>query len=147
MTTPQQPLKVLVLDDSAAFRAVAERAVRKAGHEFIGVGSWVEVVRVVIRERPDAALIDVSLPVVEGYQVVEIARRHWAELVVVLTSGEPAPVLEARAAKAGADAYLTKLDVPKQLVPTIETLVRRRKTSSRRIARPASTPRDGLPRP
>jgi CheY-like chemotaxis protein len=119
-------MKLLALDDSAAFLAVVERAARAGGWEFVPVASWAELGLKLARERPDVVLVDVTVPVIEGVQVVEIARRHWPDLPFVLTSGEPAGALEKRATAAGASAYVTKTDVPRQLVRILDALVGRR---------------------
>lgn len=129
-------MRVVAVDDSKAFLALVERVVRGAGHEFLGVSTWTELAKVLAREPADAVIIDASLPILAGVEIVEVTRRHWRELPIVLVSGEPGGVLELRATEAGADAYLAKTDVPKQLGRTLETVVRRRLSATRKARRP-----------
>ncbi len=124
-------MKVVVADDSRAFLAVVQRALQSAGYEAVGVTSWLELPKTVARERPDAVVIDASMPVLEGIQLVEVTRRHWPELPIVLMAGEPFGELANQAQAAGATAYVAKTDVPTQLGRVIDHVLRRRTATGR----------------
>jgi DNA-binding response OmpR family regulator len=131
-------MKIVAVDDSRAFLAVLERAARAAGAELRGLSTWTELLKVLSHEPADAVVIDASMPILAGVQIVEVTRRHWPALPIILVSGEPSGVLDLQATSAGADAYLAKTEVPKQLMRTVEQAIRRRASASRRVRRPDS---------
>lgn len=108
-------MKIFALDDSQAYLAIARRIATAAGHTLIGVSQWSEVGEILSREKPDIALIDLNMPVLEGLKVVDVLRRHWSRLPIVLMSGEPRSVREREVLASGADGYLRKQDITRAL--------------------------------
>ena len=68
-------MKILVVDDSPTIRAALALLVKKMGHEVLQASDGGEAVDTYLRERPDLVLIDVMMPVCDGY---EAARRMRA---------------------------------------------------------------------
>jgi DNA-binding response OmpR family regulator len=119
-------LKILVLDDSEAYLAFARRAVGAAGHAFVGVSSGADLERRIADERPDAVLIDVTIPGARGFELVHVVRRHWACLPVLLMSAEPGSrLLERNALASGADGYVHKLDLADELNRALDVAAER----------------------
>src|SRR3954470_5233528 len=77
------PRTVLVVDDSAAFRATAQVLLKARGYEVVGVAGDVETALAAARDlAPDCVLLDVNLPGGDGVSVVgEFA----ADVVLVST--------------------------------------------------------------
>jgi DNA-binding NarL/FixJ family response regulator len=77
------PRTVLVVDDSAAFRATARVLLGARGYEVVGVADSVASGLAAARElRPDAVLLDVNLPDGDG---LSAARAFEADVVLVST--------------------------------------------------------------
>lgn len=86
------PLRALLVDDDARFRAMARRVLLADGMEVVAeVGKGAEVQDAVARWRPDVVLLDVGLPDVDG---VEVARRLQREVrcpsVILISSRDVA---------------------------------------------------------
>ena len=79
--------RVLVVDDHAGFRSFARRLLSAAGFVVVGeVGSGEDAVAASERLRPDAVLLDVQLPDLDGFEVARRLARQPDAPDVVLTS-------------------------------------------------------------
>jgi len=113
-TAPQQAAtRVLLVDDSPDFLRAAERVVAsQPSVEVIGVAqSGVEAVAKVTALRPDVVLMDVVMPVMNGFEVTRrLKQMSDAPFVIIVTMHDgPEHVEAARAA--GADGFVTKPDL------------------------------------
>ena len=100
---------VLVVDDDAAFRHLAARLLRSWGYQVVGeVASVAEAVASAAELSPDAALVDVSLPDGNGFDLTVRLRSLPAPIQVVLISSDAEPGFTAAAHRAGAAGFLPK---------------------------------------
>src|SRR5687767_8817719 len=101
--------RILLLDDSALVLNATKLALEAGRHEvyttseppvfFISLEKW----------RPDLALVDVSMPTLEGDAVVWIARAHQLHACrIVLYSAKTAAELEKLVTSSGADGFICK---------------------------------------
>ena len=101
---------VLVVDDYGDTRRVVRWMLEQKGYHVVEATNGQEAVETAVRERPDLILMDLSLPVLDGFDAVRQARAH-EELrrvpVVAFTAHDTADFRD-RAAAAGCDHYLTK---------------------------------------
>jgi DNA-binding NarL/FixJ family response regulator len=100
---------VLVVDDQAAFRAVARALLERDGFQVVGEAA--DAATAVLAERalrPDIVLLDVRLPARSGLEVARAIRAHSGSAEVVLTS--TADYTHA-VADCGARAFLPKLSL------------------------------------
>ena len=133
-------MKLLVLDDSKAFLAVIKRTLERSGHVCLAATSWPEAIRLT-REAPDAVLVDVAMPVIDGFELVKTIRRFWPKLAIILMSGEPGTLYEEQAKNAGADGYIPKTSIPSSLDALLaevtgSSATKRRARPSTRLERP-----------
>lgn len=81
------PLRVLLVDDDARFRAVARQALVADGAQVVAeVDNGADVERAVRVWRPDVVLLDIGLPDIDGLEVARRLRNVAAETPVVLIS-------------------------------------------------------------
>ncbi len=87
--TGPHPATVLVIDDEAAVRFVIERMLGRAGIRVVGASGGDEGLALYRRHLPqiDAVLLDVTMPRMNGFQVLRELRRIQADVRVILTSG------------------------------------------------------------
>jgi len=114
-------IKVLLADDHSIVRGGLRRIVEEGGD--MGVVAEAadgrEALRKVDEARPDVAVVDISMPGIDGLEVVGRLQESHPELpVLILTMHEEAQYI-VRAIEAGAMGYLTKQSAPEQLVTAI----------------------------
>jgi PAS domain S-box-containing protein len=79
---------VLVVDDEAAVRAVAQEALERSGYQVLLAANGKEAIALVESGvELDAVLLDMTMPVMSGEETLEAIRSHSATLPVVLCSG------------------------------------------------------------
>ena len=117
-------MKVLVIDDEQDIRLVAQVGLRSAGMTVVTADSGEAGIEAARRERPDAILLDVMMPGMDGYATCA-ALKADAELasipVVYLTAKSPIGA-QARAGAAGAAGFIAKPFLPLEL-PALLTAV------------------------
>ncbi|MEW5854671.1 MAG: response regulator [Myxococcota bacterium] len=101
--------KVLVVDDSEICREFVKMALEDRGYNVVGLESPLGFSRALFEERPDLALIDVTMPALRGDKLVELAMktsRH--KCAIVLYSDRPEPELDSLARACGATGFICK---------------------------------------
>ena len=117
---PLAKRRILVVDDQESIRAVLRQALVEAGAEVLEAGGGTDGIAIAARERPDLILLDIAMPEMNGWQVLEGLRAaaETAEIPVVLetSSGDfPSYDLAKRHAVA---AFVSK---PFRLSDVVET--------------------------
>ncbi len=114
----QGALRVVIADDAAAMRALL-REVLGASPSFRVVGEAAdgdEAVRLSAREQPDMVLLDLAMPILDGFGAIPRIRACSPTSRIVVLSGFSAGRMAQRALDVGADAYLEKRDRPDELL-------------------------------
>ena len=102
--------KILVIDDSELVLEITRDALREEGYDVVTNSSWVEVNATIREHRPDMILLDLMMPDVDGFAVLEWIRDQGGAIrcpVVVLTSSEHAEHAQ-RCMDLGASAFHRK---------------------------------------
>ena len=119
--------KILLVEDNDMSRDMLSRRLQRKGHELLLAGDGMQAILMAESEAPDLILLDMSLPVIDGW---EAARRLKASPT---TSSVPIIALTAhamtgdreKALAAGCDEYDTKPVDFAQLLAKIDTLLAR----------------------
>jgi len=119
-----QGARVLVVDDDETIRAVVRRLAELGGAEVAEAATGEEALRELYTGRPDIVVLDIDLPGLDGWQVLERIRQ-LADLPVVMLSAHADELEKVRALHAGADDYVTKPFGPQELLARLEAHVRR----------------------
>lgn len=113
--TPMTPFgdacgDVLVVDDFADAVALYETMLVENGHAVRTAMSGLDALRLVDEREPELVLLDVSMPGLDGVEVLRTlrARRGGGPAVIMLTAARREPHAIEAGLKEGADAYLTK---------------------------------------
>ena len=117
-------IKVLIVDDSEPLRSSLDGLVAELpGLEVVGTAADGAVALTLIAERcPDLVLMDLSMPVMDGFEALLLIRQqHPRTRVIMMTVCDGAEV-EARCLAGGADAFLTKQRVSKELAGIVRKL-------------------------
>jgi DNA-binding response OmpR family regulator len=116
--------RVLVVDDQAAVRRVVRRLLERSGYEVDEADDGRAALVRVRDAEPDAVVLDVTMPVIDGWTTLEWIRR-LSNVPVLMLTGRSAEVERARGLRAGADDYLIKPFGSQELLARLDVLVRR----------------------
>ncbi|HEY2898049.1 MAG TPA: sigma-54 dependent transcriptional regulator [Gemmatimonadaceae bacterium] len=97
---------VLLIDDTPEVTAVLGAFFERAGHQVVRVHSGEHGIEAFQRTRPDLVLLDLQLPDMSGFDVLEHIREH--EPVVIMVTGHGDIPLAVQALQRGAENFLTK---------------------------------------
>ena len=100
--------KVLVVDDEAALRRLMARALEQAGHEVVQAEDGNAALVEVNRQQFDAILSDISMPGLDGVQLLREVRARDLDVPVILLTGNPSVESAMQAVEYGAFEYLAK---------------------------------------
>lgn len=83
--------RILIVEDDVDLRRMFRQALTLAGYDAIEAGDGMEALRVLDRELPDAVILDLGLPIVNGYVVRQeiAAQAHLRQIPVVVVTGLP----------------------------------------------------------
>jgi DNA-binding response OmpR family regulator len=133
--------QVLVIDDDETIRAVLRRIVEMAGGNVTETATGEEGLRALYAARPDVVVLDIGLPGLDGWQVLERVRQ-LTDLPVVMLSAHDDELEKVRALQAGADDYVTKPFGAPELLARLQVQVRRARAATPRRDQPLLPYRD-----
>ena len=110
------PRRVLIVEDNEDARTMLRFLIESLGHEVFAASDGAEAIELVPRVQPDLTLVDVGLPVINGYDVARHVRsyiRPPARLVALTGYGLPED--RARCLAAGFDDHVVKPIDPERL--------------------------------
>ena len=114
-------IKVLLADDHIIVRAGLRRIIEDAGDMTVvaEAADGGEAIRRIHETLPDVAVVDISMPGLDGLEVISQVHVHYPKMpILVLTMHEEEQYV-VRAIGAGAMGYMTKRSAPEQLVNAI----------------------------
>ena len=109
--------RVLVVEDSSVIRRLIEVCLRPASLDLIMAEDGPSGLERVRAEEPDLVVLDIGLPVMDGWQVLDEIRRdpRLAQLPVLVLTAHAEEESRRRADEGGADAFVTKPFQPSDL--------------------------------
>jgi two-component system response regulator MprA len=118
-------MKVLVVDDEPALRSALERALRLEGHDVELAEDGSRALDAVATARPDAVVLDVSMPGIDGLEVCRRMRSGGDRTPVLMLTARDAIDDRVAGLDAGADDYLVKPFALRELQARLRALLRR----------------------
>jgi len=118
MATP-----ILVVDDSAVSRSIVIRSLPPGWDVAISQASNGSEALAVLAQKPQAVvLLDLNMPVMDGYQFLEALQGagDGARPVVIVLSGDVQPEARARVTKLGARAFVNKPIRPQSVLAALK---------------------------
>jgi len=135
-TKVQRP-RVLLVDDYPDAREMYSEYLDFSGFEVVEAANGMEALQRAVDESPDIILMDLSLPVMDGWEATRRLKadaRTSAIPVVALTGHALAGISEG-ARRAGCDAFITKPCLPEDLVKEIRKILDQVPAASRKTRR------------
>ena len=132
MNTKSDRPRVLLVDDYPDAREMYTEYLEFSGFEVVEAGNGMEALQRAIDESPDIILMDLSLPVMDGWEATRRlkADHRTASIPVVALTGHALAGISEGAKKAGCDAFVTKPCLPEDLVREIRKILGRPPSSS-----------------
>ena len=117
--------RVLVVDDDPAVRASLERALKLEGYEVLTAADGSEALREVAVAPPDALVLDVLMPELDGLEVCRRMREAADRTPVLMLTARDEVSDRVDGLDAGADDYLVKPFALEELLARLRALLRR----------------------
>jgi two-component system alkaline phosphatase synthesis response regulator PhoP len=117
--------KVLIIEDDDVIAQGMTRHLQAAGFDAVGVANGETGLARLRYERPDVCVLDLMLPGVDGWKVIESARNEGIGTPIVVVSARGTEHDRVHALEIGADDYLVKPFSMKELVARVGVAARR----------------------
>jgi DNA-binding response OmpR family regulator len=115
---------VLVVDDDADIRDLVGELLRRAGHEVIEAPDGESGLKLFYAQQPDLVVLDVSMPGLDGWEVLKRIR-ELSDLPVLMLTARAEELEKVRGLRAGADDYVTKPFGRQELLARVDAALRR----------------------
>ena len=121
----EQPLKVMVIDDSRTIRRTAQMLLGEAGCEVITASDGFDALAKIVDHKPQVIFVDVLMPRLDGYQTCAVIKQNSAfkDTPVILLSSRDGLFDKARGRVVGSDQFLTKPFSKEELLDAIRAHV------------------------
>ena len=100
--------KILVVDDEVKACELLKRFLEKKGYEVITSNSGEDAIKKVKDEKPNAMLLDIRMPGMEGTEVLKRVREFDKEVGIIMVTAVKEDNIGKEALKSGANEYITK---------------------------------------
>ena len=116
---------VLIVDDTEDMRMIHSAFLQRMGYRVLEARDGSEAVRLANEMRPDAILMDLALPVLDGWGAIEALHGDpdTAGIPIIVLSSENDPTCRERAHAAGCAAFLSKPCGAKKLAASMARVV------------------------
>jgi len=120
----QDKKKILVIDDEDDIRLVVTTRLERAGYVTIVAADGREGLRRFYNDKPDLIVLDIAMPEMDGWQVLERIR-EVSNLPVLMLTAAAQEREKVRGLRGGADDYITKPFSGEEFLARVEAALRR----------------------
>ncbi len=119
-------MRVLIIEDSATFRAIHSRYLNDAGYETEAVSSGEEAMQVLELKKIDIILMDVQMKGLSGFETAELIRETFPKpwLPIIFATADESDTSYQKAMDSGGDDYLIKPIKEAALIAKVESIER-----------------------
>lgn len=113
--------RVLVVEDNEDNRRILRDLLTSAGYSLVYAEDGEQALIVAARERPDLILMDIQLPLLDGYETTRRLKKNpgLCHIPVIAVTSYALSGDDVKAKAAGCDAYVTKPFSPRQLLQEV----------------------------
>lgn len=152
MKNPDAVIKVAIADDHALFRTGVKTSLssRKDIQMIAEAENGMQLMNLLKHIRPDVVLLDIHMPIMDGYTTLPEIKRLYPEVKVIMLSMNNDPSIISKMMEVGANSYLTKESDSETIYQAIKTchesefffndLTNKALLSGLRMKKPAETP-------
>jgi two-component system cell cycle response regulator DivK len=115
--------RILVVEDQEDNRQILRDLLGNAGYELVEAENGEEAIAAVARQRPDLILMDIQLPVMDGYEATRRIRANLdlKSIPIIAVTSYALTGDENKALAAGCDGYVSKPYSPRDLLAKVRT--------------------------
>ena len=119
--------KILIADDEPNIVISLEFLLKREGYEVVVARNGIEALERVRAERPDMAILDVMMPLRNGFEVCQDLRQdpEFKDLRIMMLSAKGRDTEVSKGLALGADVYMTKPFSTRELVAKVKALIDR----------------------
>jgi DNA-binding response OmpR family regulator len=120
-------LRVLVTDDEPITRMLVKLLLEREHFDVLEATNGNQAIEIAVREHPDLLLIDLNMPVMDGYQAIQNLRLdpRLATLPIIVLTAEEGDSIERRVLELGANDYMVKPFEPAVLLARVNAVFSR----------------------
>jgi two-component system nitrogen regulation response regulator NtrX len=122
--------RILVIDDEGAIRDSLKMILEYEDYQFVGAASGQDGLAAVQRERPDAVLLDIKMPGMDGMEVLRKLHAVDESLPVIMISGHGSTATTVEAIKSGAVDYFEKPLSTERVIVTLRNVLKQSELSA-----------------
>lgn len=117
-----EPSTVLVIDDDIHHRDIIVTILRHHGYELLEADNGERGVQLALEQQPRVILMDVQLPVLDGWAATERLKRddRTAAIPIIIYTAHALEQDRLKSASAGADSYLAKPCDPRHILAEVQ---------------------------
>lgn len=118
------PKKILAVDDERHIVRLVQVNLVRAGYEVVTAFDGKEALEKVTSEQPDLVVLDVMMPYMDGFEVLQNLRKNAAtrDLPVIMLTAKAQDADVFRGWQSGVDCYLTKPFNPMELISFVKRI-------------------------
>lgn len=126
--------KIMVVDDEMHIRALVRFYLDKAGFDTIEAANAEEALDIVENQYIDLAVVDIMMPGMDGFELVE-QMRQYREFPVIMLTAKSQSKDKLRGFSLGIDDYVTKPFDPDELMARVKTILKRYSINSSNVVK------------
>ena len=119
--------EILIVEDDRDIAEMVEYNLREEGYETLSAFNGEEGVKLAKKESPDLIILDIMLPIIDGFEVCRILKKEQvtADIPIIILSAKSQETDKIVGLELGADDYITKPFSPRELIARIRAIMRR----------------------
>jgi DNA-binding response OmpR family regulator len=114
--------RILVVDDNPSIRKFMQANLEARAFQVLTAVDGEQAIQKAEKEKPDLLVLDIVMPGVDGFAVCRKIR-EWSSVPIIMLSAREGEVDKAKCADCGANDYMTKPFVLKELLVTVKFLL------------------------
>ncbi|MHC2599170.1 two-component system response regulator EvgA [Kluyvera sp. 1366] len=118
-------LKILLVDDHPVVRFAVRMLLEKGGLNVVGeTNNGIDAIQMARQLQPDVILLDIGLPKVDGFQVIDRLRNETQQIKILVLTSQGTSHFALRCQRAGANGFVTKTEDLTGLVEAVNVVGR-----------------------
>ena len=124
--------RILVVEDNVNLRKLYSAILKSNGYTTLTAGNGAEALEVMKREHVDLLVLDIMMPVMDGYELTDVLRQGGSEIPILMITAKSEQADKRAGFLVGIDDYMTKPVDEEEMLLRIKALLRRSKIVSER---------------